>query len=100
MKKEDLKPGMLIHDGLILEVYPNGKADSRFWTNNEPHMLFVSGYDAYHGPCLRSLKEDEEFKEQFLPGSPEYVETVKNIKTFLVEISDRQKDIDKLLQYL
>lgn len=97
MKFEDIKPGMLLPDGLVLRTIPAGTTN--FYKDDNAITLFCI-HDPYMGP-ISHVYHDDDVTELHPMYSLEYVKAVEQmLKTRLRAAFDAQEDARKLQVFI
>jgi len=97
MKFNDIKPGMLLPDGLVLKTIPAGT--SKFYKDENAITLFCI-HDPYMGP-VSHVHCDDDTTELHPMYSLEYVKVVEQmLQTRLRAAFDAQEDARKLWVFI
>lgn len=94
---KDLKPGMLIKEGLVVSV--DLTSNDSFWKS--PHISLLRAEDAHYGLLGAQLDPEEEFEIVHSQGTREYQESLNAIFCELVEAATmRVAESQKVLKFI
>ena len=97
MLGKDLKPGMLIKEGLVVSV--DLTSDDNFW--KAPHITLLRAEDAHYGLLGAQLDPDQEFEIMHERGTHEYRVSINGIYNELREaVYARNAEAEKVLSFL
>ena len=74
VKGKDLKVGMLINRGLILEI--DGRLD---FYQGKPNLTYICINDAYYGPLIGERFPEDDYEILHEEGTPEYEEVLRRM---------------------
>lgn len=98
MKLTDLKPGMLIHEGLFIRAYKKGESKI---APEGCAICFLDIEDSYYGQTLRSVQADAEFELLYETGSVQYHATLKRLLAEQIDmLTAAENNTDLIVAYM